>query len=142
MNNKTTTALVGVLAVIVVVLGLAVAGVVSFDVGGFGGSPGGTTTTSVTTTTEEPTSSVSTVMHTFLDPVNDTWDETLETFCDVANGDWEDNWDGVGCFDMPSGTFNETVCTTWWYTSFETFCEHEDLGATWYCDDSNVGCKR
>jgi len=83
--------------------------------------------------------SLSGVFHQQIDPYFPNFIHTAEVACVAINGQWFDQADKVGCFDMPSGSFDSTNCQMPQYQAIANVCNGIQ-GTDWTCTVNSAGC--
>lgn len=82
---------------------------------------------------------ISDLMHQIIDPISPTFIHDAEVACTEIGGQWNDQFNIVGCFNMPPNTFDANNCLQMPYTSLQSAC-NGITNAQWTCNSENVGC--
>ena len=81
--------------------------------------------------------SLSTVYHTQLDRMSESYIDDRRVSCSQFDGTWYDQKSAIGCFDIRLD-WDSGTCGSVELELMENTCE--SVGATWVCDEQNVGC--
>lgn len=83
--------------------------------------------------------SISNIFHAQIDPYVPDMIHQNNVDCVSISGTWFDQADKIGCFNIPPGGFDSTLCTGPVVMQLRNVCEGID-NADWVCESTQVGC--
>jgi len=84
--------------------------------------------------------SLSNLYHTEIDRVAPNYLMIREVDCVAAQGDWFDQTDKIGCYNIPTGNYDSSACSTnAEVILMRNICDAVD-NTEWVCTANNIGC--
>jgi hypothetical protein len=78
--------------------------------------------------------------HSIIDKYAPNFIQDRRVDCTSIDGTWYDQEDKIGCFDVPSGSWDSSNCATYTIRYLQDICN--SIGGSWDCTANNVGCSR
>lgn len=82
--------------------------------------------------------SLSNAYHVQIDRFSESYLDDQRINCEVHDGTWFDKRSKIGCFDIRLD-YDSSACSDAFVSQLESICD--GLGAKWFCDEQNIGCK-